>query len=123
MAFTPDLTFNNSVPAAVTYSFISSAGGKTIRKDSTRPIEEPAVMTVSHETAGKGTSAVDRHLVRLDLTELDGDGVTAATGSVHVVLTVPRKIITAAIIQDLVVQMKNYLTSGNVTKILNGEPG
>lgn len=123
MAFTPDLTFNNSVPAAVTYSFISSAGGKTVRKDSTRPLEEPCVMTISHEVAGKGSGAVDRHLVRFDITELDTDGVTTAVGSVHCVLTVPRKIITAAIIQDLVVQLKNYLVTANVTKILNGEPG
>jgi len=80
-------------------------------------------LTISHETTGKGAAAVDRHLVRIDQVELDsGDNVTLATGSVHLVLTVPRRVITAQIMQDLVTRLTAFVTSGNVTKLLAGEP-
>lgn len=123
MAFTPDITVKDSANADVIYSFITSAGSKTIRRDSSRPLETPRIFTVSHESAGKGITAVDRHMAKFDQTELDGDDVTTATGSVHIVLTVPRKVITATHVQDLVAQLKSYLTTENVTKLLTGTPG
>lgn len=123
MSFTPDITVKDAANADVIYSYVSSSGNKTIRKDISRPIETPRVFTISHEVAGAGASAVDRHLVRFDQTELDADGVTAATGSVHLVLTVPRKVVTSTVISDLVAQIKNYLTSDNVSKVLAGLPG
>lgn len=123
MAFTADIAINDNSAASHTFSFVATSGSKTVRKDGTRSIGEPLVMTVNHESSGKGASLVERHLVRFDLTSLDTDGVTAKTGSVHCVITVPGSVITAAEMQDLRAFVVNYLTSANFTKLLNSEPG
>lgn len=123
MAFSADITIADSTPANQTYSLLTMDGSKTLRKNTARALETPCIMTVSHTVQGKAAGIRDRHLVRFDLTELDTDGITPYSGAVYLVLDKPRRAITDAQIYDLVVQMKNYLTSGNVTKVLNGEPG
>jgi len=124
MPFTPDVTIADFSAVDVDFNYISMVGTKVIRKDPDRDVDSPRVMTISHEVSGKGSAAVDRHLLRFDQTEVDdNDDTSIATGSAHIVLTVPRKNITVDIMKDLVTFVKNYLTEANIEKILNGEPG
>ncbi|DAD51792.1 coat protein [ssRNA phage Gerhypos.1_21] len=79
-------------------------------------------LTVSHET---GKAGEERHLVRLDRTEVDAFGV-AATVSTYVVIVRPSNTaITAAICIEEVNRLIDFLIEGgsnaNVTAILNNE--
>lgn len=124
MPFTPDIAIDDATPTEVNFNFISNVGSKTIRKDPARDVDSPRVMTISHEVSGKGSSAVDRHLLRFDQTEVDpNDDSSIATASAHVVLTMPRKNITNAMMLDLAAFITNYLVEANIEKLLNGEPG
>lgn len=124
MAFTPDLTIKDHADADVIFSYVSTVGTKTIRKDTSRDVDSPRIMTVSHEVSGKASDATDRHLIRFDQTEVDeNDDSSISTGSAHIVLTCPRKNITEAHILDLVAFIVNYLIDANVAKVLAGTPG
>jgi len=86
----------------------------------TLPIEKK--LTISHEV---GKSSEERHLVRLDRTEVDAYGV-AATISTYVVIVRPSNTaITAAICIEEVNRLIDFLIEGgsnaNVTAILNNE--
>jgi hypothetical protein len=81
-------------------------------------------MIISHTENGSGITAVDRHLIRLNRSELDaGDGVTVRTGSVYCVIEQPRSVVTETMVKDALTQLVDFLTtSGYVDKILNSEP-
>jgi hypothetical protein len=74
---------------------------------------------------GKQLKAMDRHLVRLNLVEEDtgSDEIATISGSVYCVIEAPRRIVTEAMVSDMVTQLVDFLTTaGNLTKILNSEP-
>jgi len=94
---------------------------KGLYSDASAPLGSPKTLSVSHSQVNRGAAGVaDRHLVRLDRTEVNASGV-AATASVYVVLEVPRSIVTEAQTLDMVTQLKNFLSSANLDKILNNE--
>jgi len=79
-------------------------------------------LTVSHET-GKGGE--QRHLVRLDRTEVDAYGVAATVSTYVVIVRPPNTAITVAICIEEVNRLVDFLieggTNANVTAILNNE--
>lgn len=80
------------------------------------------ILTISHETLKDGT---ERHLIRLDRTEVDAL-LVPATASFHSVITrPPSTAITNAIVIEMVNQLIDFLIEGgsnaNVTAILNSE--
>lgn len=86
----------------------------------TAPIEK--LLTVSHET---GKAGEQRHLIRLDRTEVDAFGVPA-TVSVYIVIVRPlNTALTNAIILEEVNRLVDFLIEGgsnaNVVAVLNGE--
>lgn len=123
--FPTDLELTDAEPVTVTYSQISLENGKSIRKDADRDLGTPRTATIAHTTNGKGMSAVDRHLFRLDLVEEDtgSQDIATVSGSVYLVIEAPRRIVTDVMIEDMVTQLVNFFGVGaNVTKILNSEP-
>lgn len=79
-------------------------------------------ITVSHET-GKGGE--ERHLVRLDRTEVDAELVPATVSTYIVIVRPPSTAITNAICIEEVNRLVDFLIEGgsnaNVTAILNNE--
>jgi hypothetical protein len=79
-------------------------------------------MTVSHET---GKSGEQRHLVRLDRTEVDAFGVPATVSVYLVIVRPPNTALTNAIILEEVNKLVDFLVEGgvnaNVVAVLNGE--
>jgi hypothetical protein len=86
----------------------------------TLPLEEK--VTVSHET-GKGGE--ERHLVRIDRTEVDTNLVPATVSVYMVIVRPPSTALTAAIIIEEVNKLIDFLVEGgsnaNVTALLNKE--
>lgn len=80
------------------------------------------ILTVSHET-GKGGE--QRHLIRLDRTEVDAYGVAATVSTYVVIVRPPNTAITNAIILEEVNRLVDFLIEGgsnaNVTAVLNNE--
>jgi len=80
------------------------------------------LMTISHEV-GKGGE--QRHLVRIDRTEIDAYGVAATVSTYVVIVRPPSTAITNAICLEVVNQLVDFLVEGgtnaNVTKVLNSE--
>lgn len=122
MAFANDVVLVDGSSASQTYSLISMNAGKSIRSNPARPVSEPIVLTISHESLKKVQKTHYRHLIRLDLTELDTDNSTRFSGYVYVVIGQDDRVVTEAMMQDLVVQLIGFLSAGNITKLLRNEP-
>lgn len=120
MAFA-DLVIADNTPANVTFRPASSAAGKTVYTDASRSILEPRTFTVSHQKVGKGANVRIRTLVRVDDTQVDVDGVTAAVDSAYFVIDRPGSIVTAADVKHSIALVKNVLTAGNIDILLAGQ--
>jgi len=79
-------------------------------------------LTVSHET---GKAGEERHLVRLDRTEVDAFGVAATISTYIVIVRPPNTALTTAVCIEEVNRLVDFLieggTNANVTAILNNE--
>jgi hypothetical protein len=96
--------------------------GKSIFSVAGLTLPNQKLLTVSHDT---GKNGEQRHLVRLDRTEVDSL-LVPATVSVYVVIVRPASTaITNAIILEEVNKLVDFLVEGgtnaNVTAVLNGE--
>lgn len=121
--FTTDIVLAGESSSTRTYSLRSIEGGNSIRANALAPVGESELLTIKHSSSiNKDGLAVERHLVRLDLQKVTSEGKPANV-SVYVVIEVPQDaVITAAIVKDMRTQMVNFLTLGNVDKLLNDEP-
>lgn len=104
-----------------TYSLVSIKDGNSVRSDPTAPQGEPRYLSVKHTDEKQGGVKVRRHLVRFDLNVNSAEGETA-TASAYVVLVNPQRITTRAHQLHLVSLLKNFLSTTNTEKVLNGEP-
>lgn len=118
-----DITLAGDSSSTRTYSLTSNVNGNSVRANPLAPLNAPETLTIKNQQSTRGGIALDRHLVRLDLTKINGAN-QPVVASVYVTIEVPRDtVITAAIIKDMKTQMVNLLAvAGNVDKILNGEP-
>lgn len=79
-------------------------------------------ITVSHETAKGGEQ---RHLVRLDRTEVDAYGVPATASIYLVIVRPPNTALTNTVFIEMINQLIDFFIEGganaNVTAVLNSE--
>jgi hypothetical protein len=122
MSFDPTLTLTGNSASSHVYAAISYDKNKIIRRDNSTGLGQPQDLTISHSESKVGGALYDRHLIRLDRTRVNSEGV-AATGSVYVVISSPRSgIVTAADIADMVTQLEGFFDATSVAKLLNSEP-
>lgn len=129
--------FNQNVAIVVSevtynYGLTSIVNGKSLRNNAGASIGTPDSLTISHETKGKGASAVDRHLIRLDTTYETTDAAgtkSQATATAYVVLVAPHSVVSKdnmKLAYDKIVAFlgatENGASSNNFTRILNSEP-
>lgn len=121
--YSNDITLIGDAASTQTYALRSIEGGKSIRGDASAALGSPKTLTISHSTVTRtGQVPADRHLVRLDRTEVNSEG-QSATASCYMVIESPRSIVTEAQQLDMVTQLKNFiLGSGYMDKLLNNEP-
>lgn len=123
MAFTSDITLTgNSVSNTV--SAISVQGSETVRRDAARGLATPytfRISTLQRKVSGGNTD--NSHLARIDHTFVpDATKPTEKrVASVYVTVVRPDALSDTTIITTMVEQLKAFLTSGNLTKLLNGE--
>lgn len=120
--FATDIT-TAGTSTSKTYSLVSIEGRKALRSDSTAPLGEPRLLTISHQPVTRPFGAADRHLIRFDETISGTAPAVDVVASVQLVIEVPRETATAAQITDLKDRLVSFLnTATYLTKILNSEP-
>lgn len=117
-----DITLAGDASSSQTYSLVSIEGGNSLRRNSAAPLDAPQVMAVKHDQYTKGTIKGARHLVRLDRSRAQATTLIPVTGSVYVVFDAPEGTISVADLKDMFTQLKNLLTAGVISQILNSEP-
>lgn len=101
------LTMTDDTPTAVTYKLVSNKSNEMILRDSASDLDQPRTVTFSHQisSANNGT---DRHLIKMTRVDDDADG-NPYTGTVHVVVALPREGVSSADLQDQWEMLKNHL--------------
>lgn len=106
----------------VVYTAQAQDLGKSVFSVSGLTLPVQKLLTVSHDT---GKNSEQRHLVRLDRTEVDTLLVPATVSVYMVIVRPPSTAITNAIILEEVNRLIDFLIEGganaNVTAVLNGE--
>ena len=123
MGFTSDVTLNDGTENHV-YSTISLSGTETLRRDSALGLVYPKTMRISHQAVkAQGSGKANRCVVRLDSTKSTSmtDPAIKATESAYFVFQKPESLPDQATMQKLIKELISFLTSANVTKLLNGE--
>lgn len=114
-----DVTLVNKAAANVVFSFQSMlAQNKVQYSDPTQLLTSPRILTLGHQAIGKGVTARDRHMIRLDVTKLDEDGVSAYTLAGYTVWDVPRRVFIANDVYDVLAMLKSAMTEANFAKLL-----
>lgn len=120
--FNNDITLNGTSTPKV-YSLTSVIGGKSVRADATQAPGLPRLLTIGHQAVNRSGYVADRHLVRLDLTQAGVSPDTDVQVSVQLVIEMPRRVTTAADVQDIVDQLEAFTgAAGYIAKVLNSEP-
>lgn len=114
------------------YGLVSVKDQASQRLNGAAEVGEPDAFSISHEMKGKGSTAVDRHLVRVDTTiesENPDGSVTHVTVSAYVVIVVPRVVATkadATLAYEKVATFLGGTEAGasltNLERVLAGEP-
>lgn len=120
--FTNDIPLIGDAASTRTYSLVSIAGGSSLRSNPLTGAALPETLAIKHTSTTKQKQTSDRHLVRLDLAKADALTGEVVNGAVYLVIEAPRTVITAAQLKDMVTQLKNFLTPGVVSQLLNNEP-
>lgn len=133
MAFSDTLSLENAFNAANSFVRTNQDASGSNWIDSASTASEPRGLVIKHQVSGKGSAAVDRHLIQLYYTKLNAEAI-ARTGQVNITLAMPRdSIITNTIMYNLVSNgidlltglqwagLQAAMTTTYLDKILRGE--
>lgn len=124
MAFA-DIVLNDGqvTPVSHTFTVISTANGRVVRSDMAADPEKPLLLTHAHMDKTVGKVKVKSHLLRVDSTLLDADGITPQSANIRLMADVPNAILSDALADDLAAYIRNWATSANVRAWLKGSVG
>lgn len=120
-----DITINDGqgTPVAHTFTYVQTQGNRVIRSDMSAAPEAPLTMTHAHSETSISGAKGKSHLLRIDKTVLDGDGVTPYKGNIRLCADVPNAIYSDALADDFAAFIRNWATSVNVRAWLRGSVG
>lgn len=114
----------------VVYAKRSNDSSSSSYIDQSTTLTQPNMLSFKHSTTGKGSDAVDRHLIQIQKTVLNTSGVPR-TLTVNLTFAVPRdSVITTAMVDNALANVVDFLTDGaiasvatmaNVDALLRGE--
>lgn len=117
------LADGQGTPVNHTFTFTQNVNGRVVRSDFSRTPEEPLTLSFAHSSKTVNKVKVTSHLTRIDVTELDSDGITAHTANIRLMADVPAPIHDDALADDLAAYIRNWATSANVRAWLKGSVG
>lgn len=117
-----DITLAGDAASSQTYSFANyPTPTSSLRGDRVAGSALPRTMAIGHSVMKKGTQSTDRHLVRLNLAMADAVTGEKVFGGAYLVIEMPQTVMTVAKMKDIITQLKNFLSSGNIDMLLNNE--
>lgn len=109
---------NNAAAASVTFNPTTQLKDGVNYVDAATALSAPRFAVVKHTISPvSSSSGVDRHYVQFTQTRYDAAG-KAYTGSLALSFVVPRTVITATDVNDLIAFCKNFLTDAAKTGAL-----
>lgn len=111
-----DITLDKQDGTDVVYRLINQDGTGSRRIDVTTNLSAPKLMTIRHSSQGKGSDAVDRHLV--SLTQTVSGSAAPRTLTCNFTVAVPRDAaVTAQMVKDLITNLVDFLADGSVASL------
>lgn len=130
MSLAETITLDKADGTDVVYKRTRSISDGSQYIDSATTLAQPGQLTFRHSVTGKGSEAVDRHLIQFSKTVLNSVGV-ARVLTCNFTLSVPRdSAITAVMCHDVVSNLIDFLDDAaltglpavvNLTALLRGE--
>jgi hypothetical protein len=120
-----DITLNDgqTTPVAHVFTYITTQNGRVVRSDLTRTPDLPLLLTHAHTSSVKSGVKTDSHLLRVDDTRMDADGITPIPVNIRVMADIPKNIYSDGLADDLAAYIRNWATSANVRAWLRGSVG
>lgn len=110
-------------PANHVFTYIGTQSNRVIRSELAADLEEPLLLTFAHSDTKISGASAKSHLMRIDKTVLDTDGVTALKANIRMMCDMPNAILTDALADDFAAYIRNWATSANVRNWLRGSVG
>lgn len=117
------LADGQGTPANHVFTYISTVGNRVIRSEMAAAPEEPLLLTMAHNVTTINKEKNQSHLMRIDVTVLDTDGVTPHKANIRLMCDMPASILSDALADDLAAYVRNWATSANVRAWLRGSVG
>lgn len=115
MSIASPLTLDDAAGNAKSFQRLSTVAGGSdwIRTDTN--LNEPVRLAIKHTQSGSGSNIVDRHLVQLTMTKIDGAGLPR-TVTVNLTIQFPRtSAISNANVKDIVAHAVNAVTDNQLS--------
>lgn len=118
------LADGQGTPVNHTFTYVrSDANGRVVRSEMAAPAEEPLTLTHAHKDGKVSGKAIRSHLLRVDFTKLDSDGITPRLANIRLMADVDNAILSDALADDMAAYIRNWATSANVRTWLRGSVG
>jgi hypothetical protein len=114
MSLSSTQTLKDRTNADRTFLETSRDGQGASRLDSATTLAEPARLEIKHSTSGKGSAAVDRHLIQVTRTKLNSTTGEPVRSSINLTINVPRdSTITSNMIEDDISALIRFIAGTN----------
>lgn len=110
-------------PVNHTFTYVGTQNGRVIRSDFSAPAEAPLMLQHAHNESKRAGVAVKSHLLKVEKTVLDSDGITPHVTNIRVMCDVPNPVLSDALADDLAAYIRNWASSSNVRAWLKGSVG
>lgn len=120
-----DITVNDaeSTPVAHTFTYVGTQNGRVVRQELGAPTEEPQFLITAHDESKSGGVVKRGHLRRIDITQLDADGVTPHTASFYVRAVIPNPIMSEQLCKNGRAELFNSLAEADFVALCKGSVG
>jgi len=117
------LADGQGTPVNHTFIYVSTNNGRVLRSELAASPETPLTHTLAHSERVKNGAKERSHLMRIDRTVLDSDGITPFTANIRLMADVPNTILSDALADDFAAFVRNWATNANVRLWLKGSVG
>lgn len=108
------LADGQGTPVSHTFTYVGTQNGRVVRSDMAAAAETPLTLTHAHQIGMRNGVKVKSHLLRVDKSVMDADGVTAHAANIRLMADVPVPVISDALADDFAAYIRNWATSANV---------
>lgn len=114
------LTDSESTPVEHTMVYVAQQAQKVLRADLEAGTETPIVLTIGHQSRKVSQKVLRSHLVRIDWTLLDADGVTPYANNLRLMCEIYDPVLSDALVDNLTACMSSFMTEANMRLLARG---